>query len=303
MTTQNIHPDRNVKENESSRKLLSFNQLREGLHISHSQISQYMICPLKFQFQYVQGLQPEFIGAALPFGASVHYTIAALYKQIQATDKAPSKSEVQEVFADRWDWQQQRENENNVDVKFKAGKESWETLKDMGVKMIGAYYDYTERMSMLAGERVVSVELPLRGDLVENGSDMDFVGVIDLILRDPSNPSIFHLIDHKTAARRYDENKVASDMQLTAYKWLIEKSGYLGDRDEYELSLRWDVILKLKKEPVVERYVTTREENDVRRFLRTTRVILRAIEQGIFFPQPSWACTDCGFKRVCDEWK
>jgi PD-(D/E)XK nuclease superfamily protein len=63
------------------------------------------------------------------------------------------------------------------------------------------------------------------------------------------------------------------------------------------------VILKLKKEPVVERYTTTRGETDVRRFLRTTRVILRAIESGVFFPQPSWACADCGFKRVCDGWK
>ena len=156
---------------------------------------------------------------------------------------------------------------------------------------------------MPIGENVVAVELPLCGDLVENGSDMDFVGIIDLILRDSSNPSTFHIIDHKTAARRYDETKVATDMQLTAYKWLLEKSGYLGaDIDEYDLSLRWDVILKLKKEPRVERYTTVRERKDIRRFLRTTRIILRAIEQGIFFPNASWACTDCGYRRVCDVW-
>ena len=144
----------------------------------------------------------------------------------------------------------------------------------------------------------------LCGNLVANGSGMDFVGAIDLILLDPSNPSTFHIIDHKTAARRYDETKVATDMQLTAYKWLLEKSGYLGfDKDEYDLSLRWDVILKLKKEPRVERYTTVREGKDVRRFLRATRVILKAIEQGFFYPQTGWQCTDCGFKRVCYGWK
>lgn len=278
----------------------SFSQIREGLHISYSQVTQYMICPLKFQFQYVQGLLPEHIPSALPFGSAIHHTIAALYQQLQATDQAPSKTEVQDVFSDRWDWQ--RKNEK-VEVKFKAGKESWDSLKDMGVRMLAAYYDYTDSMQMLIENNVVAVELPLCGVLVENGSGMDFVGVIDLILRDPSDPSIFHIIDHKTAARRYDHTKVATDMQLTAYKWLLEKTGYLGQRDEIELSLHWDVILKLKKEPVVERYTTVREGNAVRRFLRTTRVILRAIEQGIFYPQPSWVCTDCGFKRACDGWR
>ena len=292
MTTQTIHQEQPKNQD-------SVAVMREGLHVSYSQISQYMICPLKFQFQYVQGLLPEFIGSALPFGSAIHHTIAVLYKQLQATDQAPSKAEVQEVFSDRWDWQQKNEH---VAVKLKA-RESWETLKDMGAKMIAAYYDHAEKVKMLIGENVVAVEIPLRGDLVQNHSDMDFLGIIDLILRDPSNPNLFHIIDHKTAARRYDENKVATDMQLTAYKWLVEKSGYLGDRDEYELSLRWDVILKLKKEPVVVRYTTTREEKDVQRFLRTTRVILRAIEQGVFYPNPSWACTDCGFKRLCEAWK
>lgn len=278
-------------------------KIHEGLHISYSQISQYMICPLKFQFQYVQGLKPEYISAALPFGSAIHHTIAVLYKQLQATHQPPSKPDIQDIFADRWEWQQKENEKNQIEVKFKAGKESWDSLKEMGVRMIAAYYDYADSTSMLIGENVVAVELPLCGDLVENGSDMDFVGIIDLILRDPSNTSIFHIIDHKTAARRYDETKVATDMQLTAYKWLIEKSNYLGEEDGIEVALHWDVLLKLKKEPRVERYTTVRDGKDVRRFLRTTRIILRAIEQGIFYPQTGWQCTDCGFKQVCDGWK
>ena len=303
MTTQIIPTNGNVKDI-GSRRPSSFKEMREGLHISYSQISQYMICPLKFQFQYVQGLKPEYIGAALPFGSAIHRTIAVLYKQLQATHQPPSKSNIQDIFVDRWDWQQKENEKNQIEVKLKSGKESWDSFKDMGVKMIAAYYDYANSLSMLIGKNVVAVELPLRGDLVENGSDMDFVGIIDLILRDSSNPSIFQIIDHKTAARRYDENKVATDTQFTAYKWLLEKTGYLGtDKDEFDLSLRWDVILKLKKEPRVERYTTVREGKDVRRFLRTARVILRAIEQGIFYPQTGWQCGDCGFKHVCEGWK
>ena len=170
MTTPNIHPTEESKRNTTT-SLPTFQQMREGLHISHSQISQYMICPLKFQFQYVQGLQPEFIGAALPFGSAIHHTIAILYKQLQATDRAPSKTEVQEVFADRWEWQQ-RNNENIVEVKFKAGKESWETWKDMGVKMIGAYYDYVEKMSMLIGERVVGARATLPQTLSQDRAQL-----------------------------------------------------------------------------------------------------------------------------------
>ena len=288
MTTQIIAP-----VNGDASRVQSFKKAREGLHISYSQITTYMMCPMKFKFQYVKGLKPELISAALPFGSSIHHALAILYKQLQATHQPPSSKDIQELFADRWDHEQETKKDN---VLMKA-KESWDSLKDMGVKMISAYYDYADSMSMLIGENVVCVEQNFSGDLGE----IAFIGVIDLILRDHKSKNLFHIIDHKTAARRYDETKIATDMQLTAYKWLLEKTNYLGAMAD--ISLHWDVILKLKKEPKVERYTTVRNQRNLNIMQSRVKTILRAIESDIFYPIPGWLCADCGFKQLCEAWK
>ena len=48
----------------------AFQEFRDSLHISHSQIFTYLACSLKYQFQYVERRQPERISIALPFGSS-----------------------------------------------------------------------------------------------------------------------------------------------------------------------------------------------------------------------------------------
>ena len=69
MTIQITPTNGTVKDSETSR-LSSFKEMREGLHISFSQMSQYMICPLKFQFQYVLLTDVDFF-AGLDDGAAL----------------------------------------------------------------------------------------------------------------------------------------------------------------------------------------------------------------------------------------
>lgn len=277
---------------ESSVSKSTNEQIREGLHISYSQISTYMLCSQKFKFQYVMGMQPAFISSALPFGSAIHHALAFLFSSIQTTDTVPTEQDLMEVFSNRWEHEQKK---GKGFVRFKRN-ESWNGLMDLGVKLILTSYEWWGDKGFPTHDKVVCVEKALKATIGE----MDFIGIIDLIIQDGDDHNLFHLIDHKTAARRYDENKIATDLQLTAYKWLLQENLYLPESSD--ITLNWDVILK-QKNPTVERYTTVRYADHMKQFLGIITTILRAIEQGIFYPNPGWVCGECGFKMICNFMK
>ncbi len=276
--------------NQESNIMPTLQQIRDSLHISHSQINQYLLCPLKFQYQYVQGIQPEFIPSALIFGTAIHDALATFYMSIQSTHEIPTQEELIDSFQVYWDMKRKRKEE----VKFKA-KESWDYLLDLGVKMMEAYYQWLKVTGMPGPENIIAVEQPFKASVGE----IDLVGVVDLILKDSQDENLFHLIDHKTAARKYDEFRIANDNQMTCYKFLLDSSNYLPE--DAAFTLNWDVLLKTK-EPKIERYSTVRGKQEVSRFLKIARAILHAIDEEVFYPNPSWACGDCGHKGLCEKW-
>jgi len=42
------------------------------IHISNNQMRTYLQCPQKYQFQYVRGMEWEFIPDYLPLGRAIH---------------------------------------------------------------------------------------------------------------------------------------------------------------------------------------------------------------------------------------
>ena len=49
-------------------------------HLSYSQISTYLTCPLRYKLHYVDLIPPAFTTAALVFGSSLHESVAAYYQ-------------------------------------------------------------------------------------------------------------------------------------------------------------------------------------------------------------------------------
>ena len=60
-------------------------KMSETQHLSHSQISTYLTCPLRYKFHYVDTIPPEFTAAALVFGQAIH---EAVLHSIRRTWKA-----------------------------------------------------------------------------------------------------------------------------------------------------------------------------------------------------------------------
>jgi len=80
----------------------------------------------------------------------------------------------------------------------------------------------------------------------------------------------------KTSARRYTDLQVEASLQLSVYSYATAMNGLA---DQEDLRLRFDVLTKTKQP------------------------VLRAIEMGVFVPNPGWQCQDCPFRGRCWAWR
>ena len=59
---------------------------REEPHLSYSQINSYMQCSLKYRFNYIDRLEPEFTPSPLHFGSAIHSVIQAFLQSTLEAD-------------------------------------------------------------------------------------------------------------------------------------------------------------------------------------------------------------------------
>jgi putative RecB family exonuclease len=237
---------------------------RAELHISHSQIFTYLNCSLKYYFSYVEGRMPEHRPAAMLFGSAIHAAIARYYKGVQKKGKPEPLSLHQDLFHD-------------------------------GQLLVKIFYESAQPME------VVGVEEPYSSILFDeegNPTDFKLIGIVDCIQRDKDGNLI--IIDNKTANRAYSQDKIEQDLQMTVYSYLAAASRLVPTKSK--TLHRFDVLVKLKKEPRLDLYHTTRTAADRKRLAKTISRVLKGIEVGVFFPNPGWMCQDCMHANACKNW-
>lgn len=262
--------------------------MKSRLHVSYSQISCYTACSLKYRFQYVERRKAERVGSGLIFGSAIHSAAASFHRSIMDEGEPCPESVATQIFEEHLS----RELKESP-VHFKKGEDP-ESLVKKGIELVGLLYR-RERSN-----RIVAVEQPFEAPLVNDTtgevSDVALFGIVDLVEEDQEGNRV--IVDIKSSAVRYDDFRVQSDQQLTFYSELAASKGLLTDDNAL---LRFDVLLK-QKTPSMESYYTVRGPNDRRRLKKTVFQVLHSIESGIFFPSPSFMCSDCGHKAICDRW-
>jgi putative RecB family exonuclease len=273
---------------EQAQKLKDF---RADLHISHSQIFTYRNCSLRYLFSYVEGRIPERRPAALLLGSAIHAGIARYYYGYSKIGEPEPLSLLQGLVEDHLIWDV---GDNEIPVAYKEGSDKESLLADAR-RLVEIFYRNVEPME------VVAIEKPLSAPLYdEEGNQKDFrlIGIIDCIQRDKDGNLI--IIDNKTANRAYSKDKIEQDLQMTVYSYLVCANKMAPARAE--TLMRFDVLVKLKKEPRLDLYHTTRTAADRRRLAKTISRVLKGIEAGVFFPNRGWMCSDCQYSRACAEW-
>jgi putative RecB family exonuclease len=276
----------------SERKTLE--QLTDGeLHISHSQISTYQNCSLKYFFRYVSGLKPESANISLPFGSAIHTSLATLYRGIKNNQVEPLEA-ITETFKTCLSLDL---DSSELPIIYSKTTPDKESAIAMGVKMLEAFYNTVN----IADYTVVDVELPLSAPLYTyEGKPTDFklVGIIDLLLKSPTGDLL--VVDFKTASKSISQSAVYDDTQLTAYSYLLVASNKLINSTS-DIECQYCVLLKTK-EPKVQQINTIRTRSDRKRFAKIANVVLAGIDAKIFMPVQSWLCSSCEYSTVCKEW-
>ena len=248
--------------------------------LSVSQISAYLGCPLKYRFQYVDKLPRPWRAAAMAFGTSVHAAIEWFHRE-RMDGRTPSVEKALEVFEADWFAQ-------NVEPLVFSEWEDAETLRDKGVALLTKY------LVVMAESKAKAVESPFELDLFdpETGEDLDvhFRGYIDLVEEGDT------LVDVKTAGRMPENGGLERHLQLSTYALVFYLLHAVIPK------LRLDILLKLKS-PRIEQLPTERSLPDLAWTSRLIAQTARAIEQGHFFPNPSWRCTECEYFANCQAWR
>jgi putative RecB family exonuclease len=71
-------------------------------YVSWSQLSTFRQCPLRYQFRYLDRVEPEFVSSALLVGSSLHSAIEHHHRQQLETDDTVSLDELLEAFWSDW---------------------------------------------------------------------------------------------------------------------------------------------------------------------------------------------------------
>jgi putative RecB family exonuclease len=257
-------------------------------YVSFTQLDQYLRCPLRYRFIYVDHVEPDFVPASRAFGSGIHAAAAYFFRGV-AHGKLPVVDDVQDHFEALWNLETRAQP-----LRF-GEKETKESLGDLAMRMLAVLHrEFDPRTQVLA------VEEPFRVPLVDPDTgevlDSDLVGTVDLLERDAQRGIV--VVDLKTSARRYSDLQVEASLQLSIYSYAMSLGPYAGEDD---VRLRFDVLTKTKQ-PELYRYWTTRDRAANARLYRLAAEALRAIEARAFHPIVGWQCKECPFRSKCWAW-
>ena len=258
--------------------------VRAAPHVSHSAIASYMRCPRQYESRYVRRLPPETRAASMAFGSAIHEVLAFFYTALREQRPEPGLADLVPIFEAAWAHQL----DDAVPVLF-DGHDTADSMAATGADMLACFLEQAARPAeVLAVEAPFSVEVedPETGEVLRER----LVGVFDAVVRDAGGA--VRVLEHKTAARRWTEDRLAFDLQPTAYTLAAPVLGF-GDA-----AVTIQLLLKTKT-PGFEAYAIERTEQDRRDLLRTVVGVLAAIRAGAFYPVRDWQCRGCAYAGAC----
>ena len=263
-------------------------ELKAEQHYSYSALNTYLnICPLQYFYRYIEKREPERTPVALPFGSAFHSVVSEIASYAKKGE-LPKSETMKDAFAEYF----KGFCATSPDVTYKKDETENDMLETAGRMIDVALRDWPDFWNIEA------VALPFRVEV--EGLSRPLIGELDMVLDNSTpfddSPVPPLIVDFKTAARSWPENKPDHDLQATVFCYAYEKT--YGKRPDF----RFDVVTKAKT-PKVQRLMTDRSDDSLMRMEKTLRMADKAIGAGIFMPNDcSFACADCPFADACKAW-
>lgn len=248
---------------------------------SHSRISTFEQCPLKFKFNYIDKIETDIEDTIEAFlGSRVHEVLEKLYTDAKF-QKIPELKELLEYYDKIW-------NENWNDAIVIVRKEyDKENYRKMGERFITDYYN---RYHPFDDSKTIALETTKTIPLDEEKKYHFHIRIDRLAVKD----KVYEIHDYKTANSLPTQEYLDKDRQLAIYAYGIKKMY----PDAKKIRLIWH-YLAFDKEMCSERTSTQLEElrKDI---LRSIAEIESCTE---FIPKESALCRWCEFRNMCPNFK
>lgn len=241
-------------------------------HVSYSQIGMWNRCPKSWYYRYVEGLKVAPAGAMIE-GSCYHKALETNFKQKITTMEDLPVDHCADAFSDAWE--ERLREEERIEWEDKDPGE----LKDEGIWLVRTYIK--EAAPDIQPAEVEQV-------YVKKISGVKTVGVIDLV------DTTKHIIDHKTAAKKYTQSDVDKDDQITTYAFM-KSSGALA---QVHVAVKPTKTLP----PRIQILKTYRTLEDIKWWLEMVEGIIAQMQSGIAPPRSNgWWCSPrfCGYFSRC----
>lgn len=197
---------------------------REDFKISYSRINAYLFCPYKYKLVYIDR-QYIPLNADITFGQIIHKTLERYHSQALRTF-----DELLECYDQSW------ENKG-----FISPQQNFEYYM-RGTKMLENYY----RSFSVSDIKILYTEKSFDANI----GKYRFIGIIDRIDEYPDGKK--EIMDYKTHAKVWEQDKVDNDLQLTLYAYACKNIfGFNPDKiSVYFLSNNVKVYTKRSHEQI-----------------------------------------------------
>ncbi len=254
---------------------------KTGTRTSYSKLSTWLRCPKKYKHRYVDDAPEEITPVSLVLGTAIHEACEVFLGALK-DGQPPIAEEVYGAFHRAFTDSVKLAEDMNVPMEW--GKSSYESMVEKGEALIATFLAEVDR-----DIRVVATEVPFQFEIAP-GRMVE--GVIDLILDDGNGR--YRVVDLKTAASTYGQDRIDHDIQPTVYIAAVEHLYSAPGRVDFEFWL----LLKLKK-PQFKIMPVVRDAADRAELIETIDEIEHACLRGVFPRIRGFMCVGCEYRSRC----
>ncbi len=237
------------------------------LRLSHVQVEDYLLCPLKYRFRHVMRV-PVLPHHSLVFGRVLHATIHAYLKQRMKGRNLAEQGVIDE-YVKNW-----------VNEGF-LSREHEELRKAAGEQALRLFYRREEG----SGRLPAFLEKPFRWQ--EGG--IRFSGRYDRVDFEDAGPVIIDFKSTEASSQKEADRRTADSLQMDVYALSFLKT---------EEMLPVETRLHFLESDIVGR--AAKGEKELRRAGEKIRQAAEGVRGGDFTARPDWHnCSICEFKTIC----
>ena len=241
------------------------------MNYSYTQISQFVTCPRRYRYRYLDGWQEKELRAAMLFGRAFEQALAALFR---GQDPAA-------VLFEQWT------TARELNLTY-SGRDTWDGMLQQGVQLLERFVqDGRVAIPNPATHQQMQFNRTL-------GSGHAFVAFVDAMGQLDGQSCV---LEWKTSSARFPDEPLgiaALDPQLVCYSWMTGIEAVA------------QVAFVRKRSPEVQYLRATITDEQRADFEALVEDTVRRIESGLFLPQigirfPQNPCTTCPFVGLCLE--